>query len=48
MVISSNTEEEELAVHVGIKSVVPSSQPEHNDLLCSVQCVTAESMWSLI
>ena len=26
----------ELAVHVGIKSVVPSSEPEQNDLLCSV------------
>ena len=29
----------ELAVHVGIKSVVPSSQPEQNNLLWSVQFV---------
>ena len=27
----------ELVVHVGIKFVVPSSQPEQNDLLWSVQ-----------
>ena len=31
----------ELAVHVGTKSVVPSSQPEQNDLLWSVQFVKA-------
>ena len=30
-----------LAVHVGIKSVLPSSQPEQNDLLWSVQFVEA-------
>ena len=31
----------ELVVHVGIKSVVPSSQPEQNNLLCPVQFVEA-------
>ena len=29
----------ELAVHMGIKSVVPSSHPEQNNLLWSVQSV---------
>ena len=33
----------ELAVYVGIKSVVPSSHPEQNDLLWSVQFV--EAVW---
>ena len=31
----------ELVVHVGIKSVVPSSQPEENNLLWPVQFVEA-------
>ena len=37
----------ELAVHVGIKSVVPSSHPEQNNLLWSVQSVEAVAAWSL-
>ena len=37
----------ELAVHVGIKCVVSSSQPEQNNLLWSVQFVEAVSLVSL-